>query len=113
MKTKGSVNHLKIIIRFGSENWMVLVKILGAIDLAAAMAFLMMVFGMGVWTQFLFFCAGLLFVKGLFIFGGDVLSAVDLVSAVALVLSVFYPLPALLLWFPAFLLMAKGIVSFF
>ncbi len=89
-----------------------IVKILGAIDLTAALAFLMLIFGMNVFTQFLLFCALLLFVKGLFIFMGDVLSAVDLFSAIVLILSISFTLPSILLWIPAFLLLAKGVVSF-
>ncbi|MBU0467047.1 MAG: hypothetical protein KJ718_05650 [Nanoarchaeota archaeon] len=89
-----------------------IIKILGAIDLAAALAFLMLIFGVGVFTQYLLFCAVLLFVKGLFILMGDVLSAVDLVSAVLLILSISFALPSVLLWIPAFFLLAKGVVSF-
>lgn len=89
-----------------------LVKILGAIDLASAIAFLMLIFGMDVFTQYLLFCGGLLFLKGLFVFIGNVLSAVDLISALFLILSIFFTLPAILLWIPAFLLLAKGTVSF-
>jgi len=91
---------------------MVLVKILGGIDLAAAVAFLMLIFGLDVFTQYLLFSAGLLFMKGLFIFTGDVLSAVDLFAALVLLLSIFFALPAILLWIPAFLLLGKGMVSF-
>jgi hypothetical protein len=91
---------------------MVLVKILGGIDIASALAFLMLIFGMDVMQQFLVFCAGLLFLKGMFIFMGDVLSAIDLVSALLLFLSIPFDLPAILLWIPAFFLLAKGVVSF-
>jgi len=91
---------------------MVLVKILGGIDLVAAVAFLMLIFGLGVFTQFLLFCAGLLFVKGLFILTGDMLSVIDLFSAAMLILSIFFVPFAVLLWIPAFLLLAKGFVSF-
>ncbi len=91
---------------------MVLVKVLGGIDLAAALAFLMLIFGMNVWTQYLVFCAGLLFVKGLFILMGDILSGVDLVAALLLFLSIPFNLPSVLLWIPAFFLLAKGVVSF-
>ena len=89
-----------------------IVKILGGIDLAASLAFLMMIFGAGVFIQFLLFCAGLLFMKGLFVFTGNALSIVDLFSALLLILAIFFPLPAILLWIPAFLLLAKGVVSF-
>jgi hypothetical protein len=89
-----------------------LVKILGGIDLAAAVAFLMLIFGMNVFSQFLLFCALLLFVKGMFIFMGDVLSAVDLFAAIMMILSISFTLPSVLLWIPAFLLLAKGVVSF-
>lgn len=89
-----------------------IVKVLGAVDVAAAVAFLMMIFGMDVFTPYLLFCAGFLLLKGLFVFTGDVLSAVDLFSALLLFISVFFALPAILLWIPAFLLLGKGIVSF-
>lgn len=89
-----------------------LVKILGAIDIAAAIAFLMMVFGIPPILQFTLFCAGLLLLKGLFIVTGDVLSIIDLASSIFLLLSIFLALPIVILWLPAFLLLAKGFVSF-
>jgi hypothetical protein len=92
---------------------MVLVKILGGIDIASALAFLMLIFGMNVFPQYLVFCAGLLFLKGLFVLMGDVLSGVDLISALLLFLSIPFTLPSVLLWIPAFFLLAKGVVSFF
>ena len=88
-----------------------LVKVLGAIDLASALAFLMLIFGFDVYMQFLLFCSGLLFLKGLFILTGDVLSGVDLFASVMLILSIFFALPIFLLWIPAFLLLAKGFIS--
>jgi len=91
---------------------MVLVKILGAIDLVAAFIFLSLIFGTNVMIQLLFFSAGLLFVKGLFALGGDVLSFLDLFSAMVLVVSIFWVPPSIFLWIPAFLLLAKGVVSF-
>lgn len=89
-----------------------LVKILGGIDLASALAFLMLIFGIDVFTQFILFCAGLLFLKGMFILMGNILSIVDIFASVVLVLSIFFSLPAILLWIPAFFLLAKGLVSF-
>ncbi len=89
-----------------------LVKLLGAIDIISAFAFLSMIFGLEPYLQFLLFCAGLLFLKGLFVFLGDVLSIVDIFSSLALTLSLFFTLPAFMLWIPAFLLLAKGFVSF-
>lgn len=89
-----------------------LVKVLGAIDVAAALAFLMLTFGMSPIMQFTLFCAALLFLKGLFVLIGNVLSLLDLISAILLILSLFMPLPAILLWLPALLLLAKGVVSF-
>ena len=88
-----------------------IVKILGAIDLAASIAFLMLTFSFQVPVQFLVFCAGLLFLKGMFIFGGEVLSIIDLIASACLILSIWFTLPILLLWIPAFLLLAKGFVS--
>lgn len=89
-----------------------LLKVLGAIDLISAFIFLMLIFGMNPGAFALLACAGLLFLKGGFIFTGDVLSAIDLVSALVLVLSVFFTFGAFILWFPCFLLLAKGFVSF-
>jgi hypothetical protein len=89
-----------------------IVKLLGAIDIAAAIAFLMLVFGMQPYLQFMLFCAGLLLLKGMFVFTGDVLSVIDVVSTILLILSIFVTLPSALLWAPAFLLLAKGFVSF-
>lgn len=91
---------------------MVLVKILGGIDIAAASAFFMLIFGVDVVPQFLVFCAGLLLLKGMFIFMGDVLSGVDLIAAFLLFISMAFTLPSVLLWIPAFFLLAKGFVSF-
>ena len=92
---------------------MVLVKILGGIDIAGAIAFLILIFGLEPLIFYLLFCAGLLFIKGLFALMGDILSFVDLASALLLILSIFIVLPSILLWIPAFLLLSKGVVSFF
>ena len=89
-----------------------IIKILGFIDLSAAVTFLMLTFGMGVFFQFLLFFSGLLFIKGLFVFTGDILSVIDLASSFLLILSIFFVLPAVVLWVPAFFLLAKGFVSF-
>ena len=89
-----------------------IIKILGAIDIVSAIAFLMLVFGLSVFPQYLIFCAGLLFLKGLFIISGDVLSLIDLFSAAVLLLSVFFSAWTFLLWIGAFFLFAKGVVSF-
>jgi len=88
-----------------------IVKVLGGIDLAAALAFLMLIFGINVFTQFILFCAGLLFLKGMFALTGDVLSWVDLFASSVLLLSIFFSLPSVLLWIPAFFLLAKGLGS--
>jgi len=50
--------------------------------------------------------------KGLFILKGDILSCVDMFASGILFLSIFFSPPAILLWIPAFLLLAKGVVSF-
>jgi len=91
---------------------MVLVKILGAIDLAAALAFLMLIFGIPPFIPFTLFCAFLLLIKGLFIISGDVLSVIDLFSSIILIISLFIIPFSILLWIPAFLLLGKGFVSF-
>lgn len=89
----------------------ILRRILGCVDLAAAIAFLMLTFGMSVSFQYIFFCGGLLLLKGLFIFTGDVLSFIDFFSAIILFVSVLISLPVIFLWIPAFLLLAKATVS--
>lgn len=89
-----------------------LVKILGLIDLAGAFAFLMLIFGIHPFTHYLLFCAGLLFLKGLFIFTGEPLSAIDIVSCFVLLVAIFFSPWTMLLWILAFLLIAKGFVSF-
>lgn len=92
---------------------MVLVKILGLIDLMAAVAFLMISFGVHPFTPFLLFCAGLLFLKGLFIITGEImLSSLDLIFSAFLIISIFFTLPLILIWIPTFLLLAKAMVSF-
>ncbi len=89
-----------------------ILKLLGAIDLTSAIAFLMLVFGMNVFIQFSIFCTALLLLKGMFIIGGDVLSIIDLFSALVLFFSIFFSIPTFLLWVGAFFLFAKGFVSF-
>lgn len=91
---------------------MILVKILGLIDLISAFVFLMLAFSINPWIQVILFCAGLLLLKGLFILSGEPLSAIDLISAIFLLLSLIITLPTVLIWIPAFLLIAKGLVSF-
>ena len=91
---------------------MVFVKILGALDLIASIVFLAIIFGMHPFLPIILFCAGLLLAKGMFIIGGDVLSAIDIYSAVLLLLSLLFTMPAVMLWISAFLLLAKGFVSF-
>ena len=91
---------------------MVLIKILGAIDVVAGIILLMLIFDMNAPFQILLFCAGLLLLKGMFIITGDVLSLIDLASSLLFFISIFFSLPALLLWIPAFILFAKGFVSF-
>ncbi len=89
-----------------------IVKVLGGIDLVSAFALLMLIFGIHVFTGFLLFCAGLLLLKGMFIFTGDVLSWIDVFASIIILISIFFALPVILWWIPAFLLMAKGFVSF-
>lgn len=90
----------------------IIIKILGTIDLAAAFAFLLLTFGIEPYTQYVLFCAGLLFIKSLFIFSGDILSAIDLASSIILIVSLFFIPTTLFLWVPALLLCSKGMASF-
>lgn len=89
-----------------------IVKILGGLDLIASVLFLMLIFGLDIPGRILFFCALLIFAKGLFILRGDVLSVLDLFAAIIMIIAIFFSLPSFLLWAPAFLLLAKGVVSF-
>jgi len=88
------------------------VRVLGAIDLVSAIAFLMLTFGVHPYVRFVLFCAGLLLLKGMFVFKGDILSVIDILSSIVLLLSLIFTLPSIILWIPTFLLMAKGVVSF-
>lgn len=89
-----------------------LVKVLGAVDLASACAFLLLIFGIQPWMQYLLFCAGLLFLKGMFILTGDILSIIDLIASGTLLVALFISPAVVVLWAIAFLLLAKGFVSF-
>lgn len=91
---------------------MVLVKILGAVDMVAAFAFMLMIFGFDPFLSLVLFSSGLLFFKGLFVLTGDVLSFIDLFSSFTLILGLFFSMPMFLLWTFAFLLLGKGLVSF-
>jgi len=91
---------------------MVLVRILGTLDVISSLLFLMLAFDVHPFLQLTLFCSGLLLIKGLFVFTGEPLSAIDLASSFLLLLSIFFTLPTVLIWIPAFLLLAKGIVSF-
>ena len=89
-----------------------LVKILGAVDIVAALSFLMIAFGIRPPIMLILFSAGLLFLKGLFIIKGDILSAVDIFSSISLLVSIFVTPPIIIIWIPSFLLLSKGVVSF-
>jgi hypothetical protein len=91
---------------------MIVLKILGAIDLTAAFAFLLLIFGIEPFLQFILFCSGLLLLKGMFVLTGDILSVIDVLASLILILAIFFTLPPIILWTPAFLLLAKGLVSF-
>jgi hypothetical protein len=91
---------------------MLALKVLGSIDLANAIAFLMLTFGVNVLPSYIMFCGGLLFIKGMFILRRDLLSILDIFSAIFLFLSLLVSLPTILLWTSAFLLLAKGVASF-
>ncbi len=91
---------------------MVLVKILGLIDLFASLAFLSIIFSIGLPIQVILFLGATLFVKGLFILTGDLLSVIDLLSAVVLLISIFFTPALFFLWTLSLLLMSKGAASF-
>jgi len=89
-----------------------LVKVLGALDMLAALTFLFIIFGITPFTQIILFCAGLLFLKGLFILTGEPLSIIDLLASATLIVAIFTTPWSFLLWILTLLLMAKGVVSF-
>jgi hypothetical protein len=89
-----------------------IVKILGSADILSSLVFLMLIFGMHPFIYLVMFCVAVLFLKGMFILSGNVLSLFDLIAAFLLVLSIFFAPPVFLLWICAFLLLAKGVVSF-
>lgn len=91
---------------------MLALKILGAIDLLSALVFLMLIFGISPFVPLILFCSALLVLKGLFVLTGNILSLFDILFAIVLLSSIFFSLPAVLLWVPAFFLLAKGMVSF-
>jgi hypothetical protein len=91
---------------------MLILKILGGIDLIASLTFLMIIFGINPFVQIILFSSGLLLLKGMFVLTGDVLSIVDIICAIILLMSILISLPTVFLWLPAFILMAKGAVSF-
>ncbi|MEK6846911.1 MAG: hypothetical protein AABY16_01960 [Nanoarchaeota archaeon] len=90
-----------------------IVKILGLIDVCAALILLAGAFGVPVIFQIYVFFGGLLFMKSLFLITGDVLSAVDLVSSIIIFLSIFFTPWSFLIWTLSLLLMSKGAASFF
>jgi hypothetical protein len=90
---------------------MIILKLLGTLDLIAAAIFLTMIFGFSPPFQLLLFCGGLLLAKGMFVFTGDPLSIQDIFYSICMLLSMFFALPSFILWLCAFLLIAKGVVS--
>ena len=89
-----------------------IVKILGAIDILSSLTLTFFIFGIHPISQLILFCSGLLFIKGLFIFSGEPLSLIDLLGSLILLISIFFTFPIMLYWIFAFILMAKGFVSF-
>ncbi len=92
---------------------MMMLKILGGIDIAGAIAFMLLSFRIEVFPSFIIFCAALLFMKGLFIITGEILlSSLDILFSIILIISMFLTLPLVIVWIPTFLLLAKGTTSF-
>ena len=91
---------------------MILVRILGLVDLFASISLMLILFGFSVPIQIIMFCSGLLFFKGLFVLTGDALSIIDIFSCIVFLFSIFFALPSMFIWLPAFLLLAKAMVSF-
>jgi len=91
-----------------------LVKILGALDILSAIVFLSLIFNIQPLIQIILFFAGMHLLKSFFIItDGDVLSFIDFFAFIVLLLSIFLTMPTILLWLPAFFLLAKGCASFF
>ncbi len=89
-----------------------ILKFLGVLDIFSALILLSLSFNANIVAIFLIFFGGILAVKSLFLFSGDLSSIIDLFSSFILFLSLFFSMPAFLLWILAFFLLQKGIVSF-
>ena len=90
-----------------------IVKVLGIVDVCAALLLLSSLFGLPPILRINLFFGGLLLMKSLFLFTGDMLSAVDLVSAVVIFVGIFFTPWTFIIWACSLLLMAKGAASFF
>jgi len=90
-----------------------IVKILGAIDILAALVFLSVALGVKAPSEILIFFAVILFIKGLiFSLTGDLLSMQDVIYSLLLFTLIIFNLPAWILLVATFLLIAKGSLSF-
>jgi len=90
-----------------------IVKILGFVDLCAAILLLAGMFGAPIIFSLYVFFGGLLFMKSFFLLTGDALSTIDLVSSMIVFLSIFFTPWSFLVWVCSLLLMSKGVASFF
>lgn len=97
--------------RFKQNN--MIVKILGFLDLLAAIALFTIIFGLSLPIQIVFFFGGILFMKSLLMFTGDVLSIFDFLSAILFFISLFFAPWTFILWTCSLVLMTKGVASFF
>lgn len=91
---------------------MVLVKVLGFVDLVAAIMLLCMVFSLELPLQLVMCVGGLLFVKSLFILTGDFLSVIDLVASLTLITGIFFTPWISLIGLLSLFLMSKSVASF-
>jgi len=90
-----------------------IVKVLGIVDVCAALLLLGSLFGLPPILRINLFFGGLLLMKSLFILTGNIFSAVDLVSAIVIFVGIFFTPWTFLIWACSLLLMSKGVASFF
>lgn len=89
-----------------------IVKVLGFVDICAALMLLAGLFGLPAILQINIFFGGLLLLKSLFLLTGDILSVVDFISAGVFFFGLLFAPWSFLIWICTLLLMSKGVASF-
>ena len=88
-----------------------LIKILGVLDLLAAIVLFILSFGVNLPSQIIIFFAVILLAKGAFILTKSVASAFDIAGAIVLILALFFVLPRPVFFIPGILILQKGFLS--